>query len=780
MKKAALAWAAAGWRVFPLRPNDKKPLPGSHGFHDASSDSDAVAAMPWELDGVSCNLGVATGNGLVVLDVDCKNGKDGFGSLAKVGLTKARLAQFGTFTVRTPGGGIHYYFKTETDVRSGADVLGKGSGVDLRGAGGYIVSPPSEVNGIRYEVVAPSSDGDGLVANLAQLAEWDLVAKHLPAAPEPSWQQQAPSSWEELRFGQAATPDVIERARSYLRKCPPAVAGQGGHNATFKVASTLANGFCLDKETAYILLQEWNQRCLPPWSQAELRHKLLDAALCGPPPGKPLGWLRYSVPPEQTALVPSMSAEDSDEDGDEAEACAGTWIEEDEDEAKMIPYPPHYIGATAAWIEKRSEKPYRPFAVLSALSIWATLVGRKVRFENQAGILYCGMVTACSNGKDAPLDLPEKVLHEVGVSRFHITGRLSSWNAGMEALQAVWYNPVVLSIVDEAAGYFRGIAMKGDYGLGDFMKAAWSRGLGVLNPQARTRKSGSTHLRPIFHPFFPMLLSTQPSALGDAIKSEQLEDGLLPRTLWVVRRKFDTVIREENLRLSRKLEDSIGGLMILERAKEVWKWVEGEDKCFQDIADLELEEPADNSTPQREIWKSPIEFTATSEAAALFSDFVATTQSRIRPAAEGWEPPYGLLWAKAAENSKRIALISAAARCAATSGPFTITAEEAQWAVNFIGQTVKGAIEWAKQNLADTPFQRMTNRICGIIRAAGPNGVSRRNLNRKLRHSYQPSKVEEGLQSLRDSGTISVETVQTRGAPKIVYRLANRQRGKAR
>ena len=223
----ALQWAAAGWRVFPLRPKGKKPLPKSHGFLDASSDPEVVAAMTWEVDGAPCNIGVATGNGLVVLDVDCKNGKNGFDSLTKIGLTKASLEQFGTFMVLTPSGGVHYYFKSSQAVRSGTDVLGPNSGVDIRGEGGYAVVPPSQIDGKHYKVVVPASvvDGSSLVPNLSELADWALSASHFPAAPEHSRQQQAPSSWEDLRFGQAATPDVIERARLYLLKCPPAVSG---------------------------------------------------------------------------------------------------------------------------------------------------------------------------------------------------------------------------------------------------------------------------------------------------------------------------------------------------------------------------------------------------------------------------------------------------------------------------------------------------------------------------------------------------------------------------
>lgn len=71
---------------------------------------------------------------------------------------------------------------------------------------------------------------------------------------------------------------TTERARRYLAKCPPAVSGLGGHNATFRVAATLVHGFALGEAEALALLADWNRSCVPPWSDADLLHKLRSAA----------------------------------------------------------------------------------------------------------------------------------------------------------------------------------------------------------------------------------------------------------------------------------------------------------------------------------------------------------------------------------------------------------------------------------------------------------------------------------------------------------------------
>lgn len=69
----------------------------------------------------------------------------------------------------------------------------------------------------------------------------------------------------------------IERARQYLAAVPPAIAGQRGHASTFGVACRLLHGFDLSPSDALTAMLEWNAICQPPWTEAELRHKLADA-----------------------------------------------------------------------------------------------------------------------------------------------------------------------------------------------------------------------------------------------------------------------------------------------------------------------------------------------------------------------------------------------------------------------------------------------------------------------------------------------------------------------
>ena len=71
---------------------------------------------------------------------------------------------------------------------------------------------------------------------------------------------------------------VIERAKKYLAKMPPAVSGQDGHGRTFRAACVLILGFDLSEADAMTLMQQFNATCQPPWTEKELAHKVRCAA----------------------------------------------------------------------------------------------------------------------------------------------------------------------------------------------------------------------------------------------------------------------------------------------------------------------------------------------------------------------------------------------------------------------------------------------------------------------------------------------------------------------
>jgi hypothetical protein len=70
---------------------------------------------------------------------------------------------------------------------------------------------------------------------------------------------------------------ILNRAAAYVAKMPSAISGQGGHDQTFAVACALVLGFGLTVDEAWPIMEVYNERCEPPWTDKELLHKLTDA-----------------------------------------------------------------------------------------------------------------------------------------------------------------------------------------------------------------------------------------------------------------------------------------------------------------------------------------------------------------------------------------------------------------------------------------------------------------------------------------------------------------------
>lgn len=76
----------------------------------------------------------------------------------------------------------------------------------------------------------------------------------------------------------------VERARAFLEHAEPAIAGQHGDLQTFRLCCRVIRGFALSDEEAMSALSEWNTRCVPPWSEHELRQKVTNARRYGREP----------------------------------------------------------------------------------------------------------------------------------------------------------------------------------------------------------------------------------------------------------------------------------------------------------------------------------------------------------------------------------------------------------------------------------------------------------------------------------------------------------------
>jgi hypothetical protein len=92
---------------------------------------------------------------------------------------------------------------------------------------------------------------------------------------------------------------ITEQARLRVKQMDGAISGSGGHNATFAVACMLIHGYALSQAEALPLMQEYNVRCQPAWSERELLYKLNSAERTAH--DKPRGHLIASNAPARSA-----------------------------------------------------------------------------------------------------------------------------------------------------------------------------------------------------------------------------------------------------------------------------------------------------------------------------------------------------------------------------------------------------------------------------------------------------------------------------------------------
>ena len=157
--EAALAYARLGYRVFPCRPGTKKPHTAK-GFKDATLDLGLLEGwwMQWP------DALIATPDTCTV-DIETKprgpNGWDTWRRLtAEHGTPEAPTVRTGSYPA---GRGAHLHFAYREDVKAGTFA----DGIELRGAGSYVLLPPSRhPTGVNYEGELPP------ITELPALLEW--------------------------------------------------------------------------------------------------------------------------------------------------------------------------------------------------------------------------------------------------------------------------------------------------------------------------------------------------------------------------------------------------------------------------------------------------------------------------------------------------------------------------------------------------------------------------------------------------------------------------------
>ncbi|WP_155057288.1 bifunctional DNA primase/polymerase [Streptomyces blattellae] len=115
-----------------------------HGVYDASTDPARIrelfAAAPWATGyGIACGL---PPHHLIGVDLDTKSGADSSAALRELALRHLFTIP-DTVVVLTPSGGRHLWLSGPPDIVVPNSASRLAPGIDIRGAGGYLVGPGS-------------------------------------------------------------------------------------------------------------------------------------------------------------------------------------------------------------------------------------------------------------------------------------------------------------------------------------------------------------------------------------------------------------------------------------------------------------------------------------------------------------------------------------------------------------------------------------------------------------------------------------------------------------
>jgi len=198
--QAAASYGRRGLRIFPCAPNEKRPHPRlarpgdgrPGGFYQASSELGRI--ISWWGEEPRANIGLPTGQpwpddptlSLVVLDLDVRRRPDLRRKVDDI-LADPVLGRT-TWLVRTPSGGGHVYVlaRKAMGIVNLEDETGPIG--ELRSSGGYVLVPPSVVDGAAYKWLSPLVEGglpegrplvvdDALAWALALLREYGIEAR---------------------------------------------------------------------------------------------------------------------------------------------------------------------------------------------------------------------------------------------------------------------------------------------------------------------------------------------------------------------------------------------------------------------------------------------------------------------------------------------------------------------------------------------------------------------------------------------------------------------------
>jgi hypothetical protein len=258
----ALMLASKGFHLFPLLPGLKIP-PKDMKFKELATRN-LLQIEKWWAENPRYNIGIycekfGESESLVVIDIDKKNGRDGFLDIEKLKSLGHKFPS--TYFQTTPSGGMHLIYRVKKAVKGGTSVESLGEGIDIKSRGGYVVGPNSVLS--EYCFKAYVLDTNSPIAEaplwLVSLLKTAKVKKEVDNI---------------LKLPPINIARAVKRGVAYLATIPTATIGSRDMTC-FKVACRLRD-FGVDKDNCLSLM--WDKwKCEPMIEFDKFTHQIDSA-----------------------------------------------------------------------------------------------------------------------------------------------------------------------------------------------------------------------------------------------------------------------------------------------------------------------------------------------------------------------------------------------------------------------------------------------------------------------------------------------------------------------
>ncbi|WP_413431543.1 DUF3987 domain-containing protein [Crateriforma spongiae] len=719
LRSHVAAYRERGWYCVPLKPKSKSP---------SRREWTALRLEPVVFP-EGCNIGLILGEPsgwLVDVDLDCREA---------IELADQYLPPTPAITGRPSSPKSHrWYIAANATTEKYQDPSDGSMIVELRSTGTQtVVGPSIHPDGEPCDVLdsEPATvPAPMLAACVKALADAVIVRRGGSCQRSPSVAVPGGSSTK-------PPGDIEQRAIAYLAAMPPAISGSNGHSQTFAAATALVHGFGIESDRALTILQtEYNPRCVPPWSDRELQHKIKQAATKSH--DRPFGWLRDDGRIE--------SASDVDLSGFMVKSdvvVADTPERKQSDVAKDPGHLPERLFNVPGFVRQvmdftlaNAPYPNVALAFCGAMALQSYLAGRKVATTGDLRTnIYLLALAGSGTGKEFPRKVNSQVLFQIGE-----TQSLGDKFASGEGIQdALARSSKMLFQNDEMDGVLRQINLDRDSSresIPNILLTLYTSAGDFYPLRVKANQKEAHH---VDQPHLTLFGTATPKYFYESLSQRMLTNGFFARLNIIDVGKRG---KGQTPGSARDLPEAV-----LETAK--W-WAD----FYPGGGNFMREHPR------------PLRVSFTPEAEAAINELRERTEVEYDKADDAGDEVARAAWSRTCEHAKKLALIYAVSE---NHMQPKISLQAVRWASEFSLHQTRRQLYLASVHVAENPFHKECLKFKKRLSEREGHVMPRRELMRSM--TLKAHDFDQVVQTLIQQEEIEPVTITTKTKPAGGYRL---------